>query len=402
MVLMSNLSGCTQVKKLYVFGGDKEKAAPLKLLKEPSTSLKANSVWQVNTAAMGTNKLRPYIDTNSIYVAGGSIVSAWKTSNGQVLWKAQIDEIISAGVNGTLLSNPLSKRAVKPVAEQVFIGTSSGNAVALDANTGAIQWIERLSSEVLSVSPSESGRVAFRTVDGKLHGLNAQTGELIWQRTQQPPALTQLGAGVPVIVANIIVAGFDNGKVAAYELQTGEKLWEVVLALPSGSSDLEQIVDVDGQLKTLGNALFASSLNGSNVGINLQTGQQVWAKAFSSPTGIEANDFGLFSSDNEGNVWAFDPQTGEPAWSLDDLQGRQPSVPILLNSITLVVTDITGNIHFIKAENGEFVARQRGDSKGYSVAPTLPALSATSPTTTSNNSVYLLGRSGLLGKYTLK
>lgn len=391
IVLLSSLSGCSQVKKLKFWGQDKSKAVVLKPLKEVKTSLKINKIWQVNTtSAMGENKLHPYLDTKTIYVAGGTSASAWQVSNGKAVWKTQIGENITAGVNGTLLSNPQTKRAVKTTADQVFIGTASGNAIALDAKTGTIQWIERLSSEVLSVSPSENGRVAFRTVDGKLHGLTAKTGELVWQRGQKTPALTQLGAGVPVIIANIVISGFDNGKVAAYDLQTGQQFWEVVLALPSGNSDLDQIVDVDGKLKPLGNALFATSLNGSTVGINLTTGKQAWAKAFSSPTGIEASDFGLFSSDDKGNVWAFDPQTGNPAWSLDDLQGRQPSVPILLNNSNLVVTDVQGNVHFIKATNGSFVARQKGDPKGYSVEPTV-----------SGNNVYLIGKTGLLSKYSL-
>ncbi|MGK0272119.1 MAG: outer membrane protein assembly factor BamB [Cocleimonas sp.] len=378
------LSGCSQINK-------KPKPIVLKPLEAIKTTLKTTSVWQVNTVAgMGENKLHSYLDKKSIYIAGGTTASAWQTSNGKAVWKTNVGETITAGVNGTLLSNRQARKTIKPFADQVFIGTSSGNAIALDAKTGKIQWIERLTSEVLSVSPSENGRVAFRTVDGKLHGLTSATGELVWQRSQKTPALTQLGAGVPLIVSNIVIAGFDNGKVAAYDLQTGQKLWEVILALPSGNSDLEQIVDVDGKIKALGNALFANSLNGSTVGINMESGKEVWAKSFSSPTGIEANSSGLFSSDDKGNVWAFDPQSGDPVWSLDDLQRRQPSVPMIVNNTTLVVTDSEGNIHFIKAETGKFIARQKGDPKGYSVEATV-----------SGKHIYLIGKSGLLSKYSL-
>ena len=384
------LSGCSQVKKLNPFGGQ-VKPEPLKALKEIKTSLKTTQNWQVNTSsAMGDNKITPYLDFESIYIAGGVTASAFDVNTGKARWNTPINEMITAGVNGTLLANPQARKSVKPLADQVFIGTNSGNAIALDAKTGKIQWVERLSSEVLSVSPSENGRVAFRTVDGKLHGLSSQSGELIWQRTQKSPTLTQLGAGAPIIVSNLIIAGFDNGKVAAYNFQTGEPLWEVVLGLPSGNSELDQIVDVDGKLKALGNALFATSLNGSTVGINMQTGKQVWTKAFSSSTGVDANGTGLYSSDDKGILWSFDPQTGNPRWTQDDLKGRLPSVPMLLSNSTLVTTDIEGNIHFLNAADGKFSARTKGDPRGYSAAPVV-----------SGKSVYLLGRSGLLSKYSL-
>ena len=385
------LSGCSQLKESKLFGGGKTKEVKLEPLKAIKTSLKTTKAWEINTSSvMGENKIHTYLDNKTVYIAGGTSASAHISANGKQLWKTPIGENITAGVNGTLLSNPQSKAAVKPFATQIFLGTNSGNAIALEAKTGKIQWIERLSSEVLSVSASDNGRVVFRTVDGKLHGLDSKTGVLIWQRSQKTPALTQLGAGVPLVVSNLVIAGFDNGKVAAYELQTGKPVWEVVLALPSGNSDLEQIVDVDGRIVALGNALFATSKNGSSAGINMEAGKQVWAKAFSSPTGLDVDSTGMFSSDDKGYVWAFDPQTGDPVWSLDDLAGRLPSVPMIINRTTLVVTDKEGNIHFINSADAKFKARQKGDPKGYSVEPTV-----------SGRSVYLFGKSGLLSKYTL-
>jgi len=255
------LSGCSQISESRLFGGGKAKVEKLAPLKDIKTNLTTNKAWEVNTAnAMGENKIHPYIDSKTIYVAGGASISAHSTNNGKQTWKTQIGEKITAGVNGTLLSNSQRKRSTKPFASQIFLGTNSGNAISLDAKTGKIQWIERLSSEVLSVSGSENGRVAFRTVDGKLHGLDSTTGELMWIRSQKTPALTQLGAGVPLIIGNLVIAGFDNGKVAAYVLQTGQPAWEVTLALPSGNSDLQQMVDVDGRMVSVGNFLKESLL----------------------------------------------------------------------------------------------------------------------------------------------
>jgi len=371
------LAGCSKAKELNPFGNG-EKPIVYKDLKEIEPTLNNSKAWEVNTGnAMGSNKLRLYSDTKAIYVAGGTVASAWQSANGKSIWETNINETITAGVNGTLLSNPHRKSQVKAVADQVFIGTSSGNAIALNAKTGNIEWIERLSSEVLSISPSDNGRVTFRTVDGKLHGLSSQTGELIWQHSHKTPALTQLGAGAPIIVSNLVITGLENGKIAAYDLQTGKLFWSNTLALPSGNSNIEQIVDIDGKLKALGNALFASSLNGSIAAINMQTGQQVWSRSFSSSVGAEANVKSLFSTDDKGNIWAFDPQTGNPQWDIKELQGRQPP-------------DVLGNIHFINANTAKFVARNQGDKKGYSVEPLV-----------SGNSIFLIGRSGLLSKYVL-
>lgn len=329
---------------------------------------------------MGENKIHPYLEKHLIYVAGGVSASAWDKNSGKLIWTASLGETISAGVNGSLDGS-----------SQIFIGTSNGNAISLDAKTGKIRWIERLSSEVLSVSPSKDGRVAFRTIDGKLHGLSSSTGELVWQQSQQTPRLTLMGASVPVIVGPYVISGFDNGKVAAYQLQNGEAAWEVTLAIPRGRTELERIIDVDGKLKPIGTALFAASMNGSMNGIILKDGNSVWSKRFSSSTGVSVDPQGLYSSDSKGYIWKMDPQNGAPIWSIDDLERYDPTLPTLVGSSLLVISDKKGNIHWVNTKTGQFVARLKGDPAGYSVEPEVDG-----------RSVYAIGKSGLLTKIVAK
>jgi len=371
------LSACTQ----QLFGNKTSRPIPLKPLKPVVAKVNTRVSWQINTGhAMGENQIHPYLDTQTIYVGGAQSVSAWNKSNGKQRWRSNIGETISGGINGS-----------QDNSQQIFLGTNNGNALSLDKRTGKILWIEHLGSEILAVSPGKNGRVAFRTIDGKLHGLSTHTGELIWQRSQRTPQLTLLGASVPVLVGPLVISGFDNGKVAAYQLLTGEPVWEVTLALPRGRTELERIIDVDGKIKPLGSALFAGSMNGSLDGIDLTKGGLAWAKPFSTSTGVNADPQGLYSSDDKGNVWKMDPQTGNPIWSMDDLQRYQPTLPALIGSSLIVIADKKGNIHWVKTATGTFVARKKGDPAGYSVEPEIDG-----------NSVYAIGKSGLLSKINLQ
>ena len=372
------LGGCSLTSQLL--GTNKARPIPLKPLKKITPSISAKKVWEVRTgSATGYSKIHPYIDASSVYIAGNTIASAWQKSNGTLQWKTNIGEAITAGINGSSTKNSAS--------QQIFLGTNNGNAISLDAKTGKVLWIERLSSEILSISPSQNGRVAFRTVDGKLHGLSSSTGELIWQHTQASPTLTLNGASVPILIGPLVVAGFDNGKIAAYQLKDGQKAWEVTVAKARGNTDLERIIDIDGKIMSLGSALFAASLNGNMNGIDLAKGAKVWTNSFSSSTGVNVNPEGLYSSDSKGNIWKINPQTGDPVWKMDDLQRYYPTLPALAGKSLLVVGDKKGNIHWINSSTGLFVARTKGDPAGYSVEPEV-----------NGNTVYTLGRGGILSK----
>ena len=371
------LSGCGQL-----FGSKASRPIPLKPLKAFKTSHTVKKVWEVKTgSAMGDHKIHPYIDAQSIFVAGAQSASSWKKSNGKLNWKTNIGEIISAGVNGPI--NAINNT-------QLFIGTVNGNAISLNAKTGKVLWIERLSSEIQSVSPSSNGRVVYRTVDGKIHGLSSNTGELIWQASQSSPTLSLHGTSVPIIIGSLVVAGFDNGKIAAYQLLNGKKAWEVALAEARGNTETDRIIDIDGKLTSIGTALFGASLHGSVNGIDTSKGAVVaWKKPFSTSTGVNANLQGIFSSDDKGNIWRITPNNGKPIWKMDDLQRYEPTLPALAGDSLLVIGDKKGNIHWVNAITGLFVARNKSDLAGYSVEPEV-----------NGKSVYSIGKSGILSRIT--
>jgi outer membrane protein assembly factor BamB len=350
----------------------KEKTIPLKILQEITPTIKTKTLWRVQTGSASANsKIHPYLTHNAVIVAGGTTVSAWDKTTGKTLWKTTIAETISGGVNG---GDGI-----------VFIGTDRGNALALDEKTGKTRWIKPLGAEILSISSVNNGRTVFRSIDGKLHGLATATGDIAWQQQQLTPVLSLYGASVPVLVGPYVIAGFDNGKLVAYELQQGTPAWETTLILPRGDNELERMVDVDGQLKTLGSAMFAASFHGNISGIDLKTGKVHWTKKHSSYTGADADSKGVYSTDEMGNIWRLEPQTGQPKWKMDDLVRRAPTAPSLVNGNLMVVGDKKGNLHFITTHNGQFADRIKGDAAGYHVESKVEG-----------NKVYSIGRGGML------
>ncbi|MGB1310242.1 MAG: PQQ-binding-like beta-propeller repeat protein [Leucothrix sp.] len=365
-----------------LFGQNAYIAPVLKPLAALERNANAQTLWQVKTGGTISNaKIRPFVNSAAIYTANGVTVSAHDKTSGKLLWSNPIGEYITGGVNGNEAT--------------VFVGSREGTALAIDAKTGRTQWIAALGTEVLAVSPAAQGRAVFRTIDGKLHGLDSASGEVMWQRQQRTPQLSIYGASVPIIVDKGVIAGFDNGRLAAYSLQSGGPIWEVTLSAPKGSSELDQLVDIDGRLKPLGNALFASNNNGRIAGINMGNGSVGWAKVFSSISGADANKNGVFSADEKGHIWKINPLTGKSVWSQDDLENRRPTTPTLTASGNhVVVGDRQGNIHWIDTNSqisgqggngGQITARISGDPAGYTV-----------PMLKSGNTIYALGRGGVL------
>src|SRR5690606_26603123 len=132
-------------------------------------------------------------------------------------------------------------------------------------------------------APQSNGRVvALQTVDGKLVALDAATGQQRWIYETTIPALTLRGSSKPVFASNTVLAGFANGMVAAVNVNNGFLLWEERVAIPQGRYDIERVIDVDGDLLLAGNTLFASSYQGNLMAFDVQSGKITWVMDASS------------------------------------------------------------------------------------------------------------------------
>lgn len=380
LLASSLLAGCSSVQEVTSTVLPASEARQPQKLQDFAPQAKVRTLWQVETGSSNSDvhvRIHPYLNGNTLIVAGGQSVSAWDKTNGKRLWQTPINQAtISGGVSGG--------------DAQVYLGTSNGNAIALDANTGQERWRTALNSEVLGISTAQTSKVIFRTSDGRLHGISTTNGATLWQQARPGKSLSLRGAGVPLVVGSMVIAGFDSGVVTAFDLQSGTALWEATLAIPNGSDDLSRMIDVDGKLKAIGEALFASSYNGQIAGINMRNGNIAWSAPYSSNTGVDADANGLYTTNATGDVWRLEPRTGNPLWKMDDLEGRQPTVPSIVGDY-LLVGDQQGYLHWINARSGQLAARVRGDSAGYVV----PAL-------TDGNVSYSLGRDGLLSAFVVE
>lgn len=379
LLIAAALSGCGTLSQMTTAVIPAKTENPPKALKEIKASVSVRTLWEANTGS-GSGKdyvrIHPSVDDSAVLVAGGRSASAWNKTNGERIWQTTLDGDVTGGVSGG--------------AGSVFLGTGNGHAIALERQTGKILWSTPLGSEVLAASVPNNGIVVFRTSNGGLHGLSTQSGQILWQDGRKSPTLSLRGASTPIVVGGMVIVGFDNGVVTAFDMQNGKGLWEVTLSVPRGSSDLDRMTDVDGEMKALGEALFIASYNGRIAGINMRDGSVAWAAPYSSYTGVDADPNGLYTSSDTGDLWKLEPLSGNPVWKMDDLQRRQPTAPTLLGQY-LVIGDYRGYLHWVNTSNGQIAARTQGDKTGYTVAPV-----------NDGNTVYTLGKSGLLSAFSIQ
>ena len=349
------LSGCG-----LFGGGDDDPAEPPAELVDFSPSLRIDRRWSFNVGGDGEGKrlgLAPAADAGQVFAGGhGGKVVAVNAASGKRVWDTDTRLRFSAGPG---VSDGL-----------VVFGTSDGEVVALSGEDGSQRWRTNIGSEILA-SPSVSRSVVVvRSVDGRLHGLSAQDGGQLWLVEQSVPRLSLRGNAPPVIAGVTVVAGFDNGKLGAYDLTTGETNWEVALGAPQGRTELERLVDISAGVQVIGDDVYGVGFQGRAVSIALETGMVLWQRELSSYAGLGADWNNVYVSDSDSEIVALNRRGGRPMWTHDGMRQRDLTAPTVLGE-ALAVGDFEGYLHWLSVDDGSLLARTKAGGGRVTGAPRL-------------------------------
>jgi len=293
--------------------------------------------------------LAPAIDGDRVYGANphGDVV-ALQLGSGRALWQHHLKLSLSGG--------PGAGHGL------VLVCGSGGAVVALAASNGAERWRVQLNSELLSAPAITEDLVVIRTVDGKLFGLAAADGKQRWVADQQVPRLSLRGTSQPVIAGELAISGFDNGRLMAVALASGNTAWDIAVGQPHGSSELQRLIDIDSPPVVDAEDVFAVAFQGHAARVALDTGHEIWSHEISSYRGLAADAYGVYVTTSEGSVVKLDRASGVERWRQDALLRRWLTAPALQGN-RLVVADFEGFIHWLSMDNGAFLARAKASAR---------------------------------------
>ena len=240
----------------------------------------------------------------------------------------------------------------------VAFGTAEGFLIALDARTGTRLWASQLSGQILSRPAIGYGHVVARTLDGRMTAVSTIDGSEAWTIEQELPSLTLRGLSNPVIDSGLVMAGFDNGHLLGVEMATGVIVWDAPVSIPSGRTELESLVDVDGAMHASRGLIFVSAYQGKLAAVAMENGQPIWVRDFSSFSGVDADRQYVYATDAESQLWAIDRNTGGPMWTQSDMRARSLTAPASMGN-NVVVGDFDGYVHVIDKTTGVLAARTR-------------------------------------------
>ncbi|WP_223669648.1 outer membrane protein assembly factor BamB [Kangiella shandongensis] len=351
--LLTSLAACA----LLVACSDEEINVPTEL-EDIESQFELDMRWSESVGDGVGEKysdLMPAIWNDYVIMADVSgLVTAFDRESGDIVWEVNLEQPLSGGITAN--------------AGLVAVGSKKAQVIVLNVDDGSELWRADVSSEVLAKPAIDGTKVVVRTSDGRIFALDITDGEQEWFYDRVIPNLTIRGTSAPLATNGVVLTGFANGKLAAFNLESGDMLWEQRISSPRGSSEISRIVDVDATPVVYSDTLYAAGYNGYAIAMDLTTGRYLWREELSTVKDLLVDAFRVYAVTNDGTIVAINRATGDVSWKQEGLLYRRPTAAADFGDY-IVVGDFEGYVHFMDKSTGQFVARDHLDDYGFAHKP---------------------------------
>jgi len=303
-------------------------------------------IWRSNGGDAGRGLFEPLITDEQVVVANKEgQITAFARDNGMRKWRRDLDTTLTSGVGGS--------------SDLLFVSDVNANVHALDPADGEARWQLQATSEVLMPVVANFGLAVMRSADGRVSALDPVDGSERWSLSNVPPALTLNGYSRPLLLPGGVLTGLDDGRLLAVDAASGRLIWETVLSVPSGRTEVERLVDIDADIVIDNEGIYVANYQGRAARLEPARGQIVWSSPLSVGSGIVLNDAGLIVVDEDDNIIKLDKETGQQLWINDTMTARRFSPPAFTPDGDIILGDVEGYVHVLDADDGTVLGRAR-------------------------------------------
>ena len=338
------VAGCS------LFSSDKRKPAEL----GPNVALLG--VKQTWTQSIGKSNPTLVMNVSGNVVTMASAdgqVAAINADTGAELWRAQVGQKLAAGVGSD--------------GQWAAVVTEDGHLVAL--SQGKEQWRKRLPNRAYTAPLVAGARVFVQSADRSVLAFDAATGNALWSQSKTGESLVLRQSGVLTTYQDTLVAGV-SGRFVGIDPNSGTVRWEVPIASPRGTNDVERLVELVGGVSRVDSVLCTRAYQMAVGCVDANTAQLRWTVRAEGINGISGDAEVVAGADANGVITTWKRDTGSVAWTSDRLKYRKLSQPLVLGR-SVIFGDSVGTVHMLSKKDGSPLNRFATNSSGISVAPVL-------------------------------
>ncbi|BEV01550.1 PQQ-binding-like beta-propeller repeat protein [Novosphingobium olei] len=272
----------------------------------------------------------------------------------------------------------------------VYVTTGLGEVARLDAADGKIKWRVKPAGPLRGSPTIAFGAATVMTQDNQIVALNVDDGTQLWHESGSVTQSGVFGVAAPAAGQGTFVAGYSSGELVAYRYENGRELWSDALARTSIATSVSTLTDIDADPIIENGRVYALGQGGRMAAYELVTGQRIWELNLAGISTPAVAGEWIFTLTDEAKLLCIAKANGKVRWLTQLQHYRKEKKKI--DPIFWTGPVLAGNRLWIANSRGEIQTASVADGK---VTPFAEVKSSVSlAPIVANQTLYVLDDSG--------
>lgn len=237
---------------------------------------------------------------------------------------------------------------------RVYATNGVGDVVALDATDGKQLWSVKPSGPLRGAPTIAFNMIFVMTQDNQIFALNPTDGGVAWNESGSVGQAGVFGVAAPAAGQGTVIAGYSSGEVAAYRYENGREVWTDALSRTNISTEVGALTDVDADPIIDSGRVYALGQGGRMAAYELITGQRIWELNLAGISTPALAGEWIFTLTDDARMLAIARGSGKVRW-LTQLQGWK-NAKKRTNRIFWTGPVLAGNKLWVASSRGEVLA----------------------------------------------
>ncbi|MGY6552579.1 MAG: outer membrane protein assembly factor BamB family protein [Erythrobacter sp.] len=318
----------------------------------------ATKAWTAKVEG-STNRVKlaasPVIGSDMLFAVGSDgTIHAFDKKTGARLWDSK--SVTTKGTQASAFGGGVSYDNGK-----LYATNGLGEAKSLDAKSGEILWKVTPAGPLRGSPTIAFGEVFVMTQDNQIIALGAGDGAVNWLESASTTQSGVFGVAAPAAGQGTVIAGFSSGELNAYRYENGRVLWSDALARTNISTAVSALTDIDADPIIDSGRVYALGQGGRMAAYELLTGQRIWELNLAGISTPAIAGEWIFTLTDDARLLAIARSSGRVRWISQLQRWKNPKKrenpvfwtgPVLAGG-HLWVASSRGEIWKIDATSGE-------------------------------------------------
>lgn len=248
---------------------------------------------------------------------------------------------------------------------KIFVTSGFGVLRCIDARTGRDIWQKDLGMPIVNAPVVNGGRIYVSTHDNHFYAFAETDGRQLWDHQGITESQGILASTNAAVSGETVVVPYTSGELFALRVQNGQVGWSDVLSRSGRVTALSQLDDIAGRPVIDRGVVYAISQSGLMAAFSVNTGERLWSRDIGGiQTPWAAGDY-VYVLDNNARLICLTRKEGRVRWIHQLPQYEHPDEktdPIIwagpvLVSDKLIAVSSNGYAEAISPYDGKLVGR---------------------------------------------